>query len=166
MIQLFNSKRKVSAAYQNIEEVCDHFRRLEHLKPVYEESPNDSGRWDFAYWPHKRLSALHEHLKDTHFTQIEREAYESECDFIEIYDGRSEWADQYVVTPGLDIKSLMRKWCFDYAHNHGYTVLEVFFGDLSDVSSSAAHPKCRGLNCGGYRETLKEGVARWGRLTF
>ena len=137
MIWLFNSTNRVSSSYKNIEEVCDHFRRLEHMKPYSEGESSGEGRWDFAYWPHKRLSALHEHLKDTHFSEAEREAYENELDLIEIFGGGTELADQYIVTPNLDVGGLMREWCFDYACAHGYTVLETFSSELSERASLA-----------------------------
>ena len=158
MIWLFDSKTKFSSSYKTFEEVCDHFRRLQHLNHFSEEGPCEEERWDFAYWSHKRLSSLHEHLKDTHLSQAEREAYEGELDLIEIFDGGSEFADQYVVTPNLDVSSLMREWCFDYAYAHGYTVLETFPTKLPDSPPSAVSPTLEGMDWGGFQGTLKEGA--------
>jgi len=158
MIWLFNSTNRVSSSYRTFEEVCDHFRRLEHMKPYPEGESSGEERWDFAYWPHKRLSSLHEHLKDSHFSHLEREAYEGELDLIEIFDGRSELADQYIVTPDLDVASLMRGWCFDYAYAHGYTVLETFAHELPQCFSLAAHQTSQGAGGGGFQEPFREGV--------
>ena len=157
MIWLFNSTNRVSASYKTFEEVCDHFRRVEHLKPVPEGSSYNEDRWDFTYWPHKRLSSLHEHLKDTHFSHLEREAFEGELDLIEIFDGRSELADQYIVTPDLDVTSLMREWCFDYAYAHGYTILETFTPELCQSSFLVAYHTSQGVSCGSFLETFREG---------
>ena len=157
MIWLFNSTNKVSSSYKNYEEVCDHFRRVEHLKLDPTEASYGHDRWDFIYWSHKRLSSLHEHLKDTHFSQVELEAYEGELDLIEIFDGRSRLVDQYIVTPDLDVTSLMREWCFDYAHQHGYTVLETFSTELLQAPSLASHHPSQGLDYGGLQETFREG---------
>lgn len=156
MIWLFNSTNRVSASYKTFEEVCDHFRRVEHLKPVPEGSSYNEGRWDFVYWPHKRLLSLHEHLKDTHFSNLEREAYEGELDLIEIFVGCPGLADQYVVTPDLDVTSLMREWCFDYSYAHGYTVLETYSSELS--ASLTSQNTSRGFSCGSFQETFREGA--------
>ena len=158
MIWLFNSTNGVSGSYKTFEEVCDHFRRVEHLKPVPEGSSCDEGQWDFVYWPHKRLSSLHEHLKDTHFSQAEREAYEGELDLIEVFDGRSEFADQYIVTPDLDVTGLMREWCFDYAYAHRYTVLETNLSILPNTTASAVPTTLRGFGFGGLQEPFREGA--------
>ena len=158
MIWLFNSTNRVSSSYKTFEEVCDHFRRVEHLKPIPAGEAYSGDRWDFVYWPHKRLSSLHEHLKDTHFSHLEREAYEGEFDLIEVFDGRSELADQYIVTPDLDVAGLMREWCFDYAYAHRYTVLETFAPELSQCFSLAAYQTSQGVRCGGFQEPFREGV--------
>ena len=157
MIWIFNSTNRVSSSYRTFDEVCDHFRRVEHLKPLPAGEDCGGDRWDFVYCPHKRLSSLHEHLKDTHFSYLEREAYENELDLIEVFDGRSELADQYVVTPDLDIGSLMREWCFDYAHYHGYTVLETFTPELFKPPSLTTQRASRGFSCESFREEFMEG---------
>jgi len=138
MIWLFNSRNKPTGSYQNFEEVCDHFRRVEHLKPLPAAGPGPGGRWDFIYWPHKRLVSLHEHLKDTPFRPAEQEAFERELDLIEIFDGRPQASVQYMVTSDLDISSLMREWCFGYAHHHQYTILETHSNRLFGGFASAA----------------------------
>jgi len=158
MIWLFNSKSRPVGSYNSFEEVCDHFKRLEHLKPLPTGRTDAKKRWDFIYWSHKKLSILHEHFKDTHFNELEREAYERELDLIEIFDGRSPMADQYIVTEELDIGGLMREWCFDYAYAHGYTVLETY---------PSQHPKSfplsrpftsHGLGYQGQQATYREGA--------
>lgn len=156
MIWLFNYTNRVSSSYKTFEEVCDHFRRVEHLKPIPAGEACGGDRWDFVYWPHKRLSSLHEHLKDTHFSQAEREAYEGELDLIEIFDWRSELADQYIVTPELDVVSLMREWCYDYAYAHGYTILETFPTELLQAPSLASHHTSKGLEQGDCQQTFRE----------
>ena len=145
MIRMFNSKNGRVGSHKTFEEVCDHFRRVEHLKPSLEEIPCGTDRWDFVYWPHKRLSSVHEHPNNFQFSQAEREAYENDLDLIEIFDGRSESADQYVVTPDLDIDSLMREWCFDYAYSHGYTILETLSGELPGTPLPTTHSSLQGL---------------------
>jgi hypothetical protein len=156
MIRLFNSKIKTCVSYKIFEEVCDHFRRIEHLKAPSEEALYEDGRWDFSYWSHKRLSVLNEHLEDTQFSQAEREAYERGLDLIEIFDGCSGLSDQYVVTPDLDITGLMREWCFGYACAHGYTILEIHPTPSPNAPVSEDFPTtgCIGLGSlpGGFRE--------------
>jgi hypothetical protein len=158
MIWLFNFKSRAVGSYKTFEEVCDHFRRVEHLKPVAEGEPYGNDRWDFVYWPHKRLSSLHEHLKDTHFSEAERDAYEGEFDLIEIFDGRSEFADQYIVTPDLNVSDLMREWCFDYAYANGCTVLETHSTKLPNTHASAVSTTLRGFGFEGLQEPFREGV--------
>lgn len=156
MIWIFNSQNRRVGSHKTFEGVCDHFRRVEHLKPTVEETPAD--RWDLVYWPHKRLSSLHEHLKDTHFSQFERDAYEGEFDLIEVFSGRSGFADQYIVTPDLDVTSLMREWCFDYAYAHGYTVLETFTPELFQLPSSlTTQDALSGFSCESFREEFRGG---------
>jgi hypothetical protein len=151
MIWLFNSKSKVSVSYKNFEEVCDHFQRLEHLKPESEEGLADEERWGFAYWPHKRLSILHEHL-DNSLTQAEYEAYQHELDLIEISVGSLGRVEQYAVTPDIDVGMLMREWCFDYAYAHGYTVLETLSNNMSMIASSGIHTTPLNHDVGRFQE--------------
>ena len=158
MIWLFNSRTKHAGSYQNFEEVCDRFRRIEHLKPVPAGGSGADGRWDFIYWPYKRLKSLHEHVKGTPFSQLEQEAYEGEIDLIEIFDGRPEAPDQYVVTHDFDVKNLMRGWCFGYARHHQYTILESHSaGSIGDLTT-AVPLTSEALNYGGLLELFREGA--------
>jgi len=152
MIWIYNTQRKVSISYKNFEEVCDHFRRLEQVKSYSEEGSSDEERWDFSYWPHKRVLALQEHLKNSHFSQAERDAYENELDLIEIFVGPLGPTEQYAVTSSLDIGNLMREWCFDYAYAHGYTVLETLSNNMSRIASSVIHTTFLDYDVGRFQE--------------
>lgn len=130
MIWVFNSHHKRLGPYKTYEEVCDYFRRLEYLSPLFEEDSCNEERWDFVYWSHRRLSFLYEHLNDNNLTYAERAAYENELDLVEIFDGSLKIVEQYIVTPDLNLPSLRRDWCFDYAYAHGFRLLEMLPGGI------------------------------------
>lgn len=124
MIQLFDSKSHKVGSFKAFEAVMEYFNRLENHKPWDPNSLNDQEKWNFVYYPHRRLSALFGYVK-SQFTEVEQEAYESECDLIEVYTGESQYPERYIVTADLDMESLVREWCFEYAYAHRYSVFEV-----------------------------------------
>jgi hypothetical protein len=146
VIWLSNSKNSSLKPFKGFEELSDYFKRVEYLTGACFDHSLLDGKWDFVYQPHRRLASVISQFKDVPLSVAEREAYESDCDLIEVYSGNSRHPEQYVVTTNLNICDLMREWCFDYAYAHGFTVLETFACELPNDTGGVCGPSCRSLS--------------------
>ena len=136
MIQVFYSDNSRIGTFKNFDEVLDYFNREENLRASDPNSLQGQEKWNFVYYSHRRLSALHEDRR-IKCTEIEMEAYTNHLDLIEIYTG-APTPEQVIVTPNLNVTELIKAWCFDYCYAMRYVMLETISGavDTEETETS------------------------------
>jgi len=132
MIWLYSTQAPAIKSFQTFEELCDHFKRFEQILSSYIDTSSVE-KWDFVWHEHGRLKNIYASFKGK-ITAIEQQALDEECDLIDIYTGDPHSSEQYAVTHDLDIASLIKSWCYDYAFCHGFTVLESVSTNTEDCS--------------------------------
>lgn len=131
MIFLYDSQKYPVGSYRCFEEACDYFRRLEYFRDLSLSAPDTfhQERWDFVYHSHKSFPAPFGCLKESTFNELEQEGYWKDFDLIEVYAG-GPIPQQIMVTPDIDVMSLMRDWCLDYCYANNFVLFETIRGGL------------------------------------
>lgn len=129
MIWLYNAHNSHLQSFQNFEQLCDYFNRLEHLMSWPPLKFCNRQRWKFYYHPFNRLSALRDHCENTTTIPSKTKIYDQEFDWVELCIGDPNSLEQILITSDNDLLTLMKDWCFGYAHAHGFRILEVVVGE-------------------------------------
>lgn len=135
MIQIFGEKNCRIGKFKSFDDVMDFFNERENLKVLNPNSLCEKDKWNFIYYAHRRLSALHEEQR-IKFTEIEHEAYINHLDLIEIYMG-DPTPQQLIVTTELDVAEVIKNWCFDYCYAMKYVLLETISGTLDEEGTES-----------------------------
>lgn len=122
MIDIYNLKDENIGDFRNYKQLFWSIKKIEKLKLLRGDYVYGQSNWYFLYRPYEKLSMVYYHMIDKPPTAIEKEAYEKQLSFIEIYKGSYDFPLQFLVTPELDIDKLRKNWCRDYCKAHGYVI--------------------------------------------
>ena len=125
MITIINERNGYKEEFKNYQKLCNHIGRNQIGKRS--NTPNHLiDDWFFACHSHRRVMAFYEFVSTQKINAAKRSGGKSpKFDILEMSYDRSIIPVIKLITPDLDVESLLADWCQRYCAFYGYKLVEV-----------------------------------------
>jgi hypothetical protein len=125
MITIINERKGYKEEFKNYQKLCNHIGRNQIGKRS--NTPNHLiDDWFFACHSHRRVMAFYEFVSTQKINAAKRSGGKSpKFDILEMSYDRSIIPVIKLITPDLDVESLLADWCQRYCAFYGYKLVEV-----------------------------------------